>query len=114
MDNKENANCCDEMCQSKEDCFCKVAGVHLVKYGSDNPAFWKQKEPGRQLSVEIEGCSLLIDLDQEILIGDTYIAKRNGPWQILTCRKVYSGCVFSEEISYPFDLHECRKVISID
>lgn len=44
--------------------------------------------------------------------GDLYMAKRNRPWQLLTCAKVHEdGFVIPVEIAYCFDLHECFRVV---
>jgi hypothetical protein len=75
------------------------------------------------LKVEVEGLTLEVirvkydwmGIEGEILqTGDTYIAKRNGPWQILTCRKLSDDGTFviPQEKAYCFDTYECYKVIS--
>lgn len=50
--------------------------------------------------------------------GDTYIASRKGrPWKIGTVsEKLWDksqemGCIFASEMMYPFDWHECLKVV---
>src|SRR5690606_1138496 len=96
---QDDQECRDEICNSEKDCFCEMVGVHLVKYGCSNPMFWKQRDPGRREVLEFGGCRLLVDFDQEISPGDSSLAKRNGPRQILTCHKVSKGSVLAEEMA---------------
>lgn len=44
--------------------------------------------------------------------GDTYVAKRNLGWQLLTVHHVDQdlNCVISNEGVYPYDIRECLKV----
>lgn len=104
--------CDNPICNSNQDCFCDTLGVHLVKDGADNPSFWKQKEPGIQREIEFEGSKVLVDCQQEIKPGDLYLAERNTGLKLLTCAEVKNGCIFNKEGEYPYDLYECKKVIS--
>lgn len=85
-------------------------------------------------TIEFEGVALIVDLDAEIKPGDTYLAKRNTGWKLLTCKEVkYQACLGEEkcfawrsphnkekghpdyiipvEWAYPFDAWECYKVV---
>lgn len=49
----------------------------------------------------------------EIIPGDWYWAKRNGPARILKCRSVNdNGWVCSITASYPYDISECYRLRS--
>lgn len=64
--------------------------------------------------VELEGATILASSNAgNIIPGDTYIAKRNTGWKLLTCRFVANNAVFPIEIGYAFDEWECFKVIDI-
>ena len=65
-------------------------------------------------------------VDEEIQVGDIYIAERNIGPQLLTAKEIipvptaenglrFGGWVVPQEIGYCYDLHECVKVrIEID
>lgn len=67
-------------------------------------------------TIEFEGEKLkLSDKKNDIEPGDVYIAGRNTGPHLLTCRSVSSlGFIVPEENQYPFDIYECRKVLSIE
>ncbi len=55
------------------------------------------------------------EVEDEIRPGDTYFARRNGGPRILTANRIDKelGCIFPEENAYPYDLHECMKVVVV-
>ncbi len=65
---------------------------------------------------DVEGVLLTVDSSAEINPGDLYIARRNNPWQLLTCSEVHleKGFVVPKERAYPFDICNCKKVVAID
>jgi len=74
--------------------------------------FWKDNP---RMIVQLEGCEIQY-CTGEIEKGDTYIAERNRGVVLLTCREndKAEGIIFPVEMAYPYDTHECRKVVSID
>jgi hypothetical protein len=61
-----------------------------------------------------EGQEIEIDREAEIKPGDTYIAKRNTGWKLLTCKDVSPhGFINPIEREYNYDTHECIKVVKI-
>jgi hypothetical protein len=52
-----------------------------------------------------------ITSDEEIKPGDTYLAQRNGPPDLLTCRDFGDGFIIPEELAYCYDTWECIKII---
>lgn len=54
---------------------------------------------------------LCLDWETEIVSGDLYIAKRNTGWKLLTCKEVKNDIVFPVESAYPYNYHECVKVV---
>ena len=54
---------------------------------------------------------LKLCFDEEIKPGDMYIALRNTGPRLLTCLKVCDGYILNVEHEYPYDIHECVKVI---
>lgn len=67
----------------------------------------------REGQVEFEGLILVYSPD-EIAPGDVYLAQRNTGPKLLTCAFVKMGAVFPEETDYPYDLHECARVVLQD
>lgn len=63
-------------------------------------------------TIEFEGVKLKVDDKAKIVPGDIYLAKRNAGWKLLTCDYVKMGAIFPVENAYPYDIHECYKVIS--
>ncbi len=77
-------------------------------------------------TVEIEGiiCEVLSVAKTGIKPGDLYVARRNGPWKLFTCRAYHPydpetcadhhdfmcGLVIPVEPGYPFNDYECFKV----
>jgi hypothetical protein len=66
--------------------------------------------------IEIEFEGLKIKATQKRLEpGDTYIAKRNTGWKLLTVKKVENYIVHPMEYpAYSFDECECYKVIQME
>ncbi len=66
--------------------------------------------------IEVEGVVVTVNSGAEIKPGDFYIARRNNPWQLLTCSEVHleQGFIVAQEIAYPFDICNCKKVVAID
>lgn len=66
------------------------------------------------ITIELEGATIVADGAAKIEPGDTYIAKRNTGWKLLTCRFVDPNhWVMPVESAYSYDTWECAKVISI-
>lgn len=89
-------------------------------------------------TVQMEGCEVVIlnksdyscDEKDRLKPGDLYLAGRNGPLQILTCKVRYDEAeakrrhpdqanpvcrwIMPVENAYSFDLSECYKIVSID
>lgn len=66
---------------------------------------------------EFEGVTLTLSNERgDIAPGDLYIAGRNSGPHLLTARTINKedGWIGSHEPAYPFDIHECRKVLAID
>lgn len=64
------------------------------------------------VEVEVEDCCVDVT---GLESGEWYIAKRNQPWQLLTCKSVDDrGWVVPVEPAYCFDTWECFKVIGVD
>lgn len=63
---------------------------------------------------EIEGVPFTLVGDWRTLEpGDSYLAQRNSGLKLLTVKRVdvdKIGCVFPQEMAYPYDLHECFKI----
>ncbi len=61
--------------------------------------------------IDADGLVLTVS-HKDIEPGDTYVAKRNTGWHLLTCRAVDMGlgCVYNNEGAYPYDLRECLTV----
>ena len=57
--------------------------------------------------------SITIDEEAVIKPGDLYLAGRNTNIELLTCKRVglNGSCIFPEENAYPYDTHECIKVV---
>jgi hypothetical protein len=50
--------------------------------------------------------------DEDILPGDLYVAKKNGPLQLLTCKENNGSFIVPEEkYAYWFNVHYCLKVV---
>lgn len=68
--------------------------------------------------VEVEGCVLKVDPDPYMISsGDMYFTPgRNTGHQILRCRwhNKFTGVVFPDDHTYPYDTWECFKILSID
>lgn len=70
------------------------------------------------MEIEYEGMIVVTeDFSVEvtgILPAESYMAKRNTGWQLLTCLQVSpKGYVIPKENAYPYDLWECFKVKTI-
>lgn len=74
--------------------------------------------------LDLQGLRFRMDVDEkgeekEILPGDLYIAERNTGPQLLTADKIVKeesfcgGYVIPTTLNYPYDLHECVKVIEV-
>ena len=73
--------------------------------------------------IEVEGVKFKVETKTEhentIEKGDTYLAKRNTGWKLLTCKEHNreKGIVYPEMINglaqYPFDSGECYKVLEM-
>lgn len=65
--------------------------------------------------IEFEGTVCNCEGHENLEPGDIYLAKRNGPFQLLTVREINRelGYIHSVEQAYPFDLGECHKVLSV-
>jgi hypothetical protein len=63
--------------------------------------------------VTIEGVTFEFSQERPTSPGEIYIAERNGGPKLLTVDYVdhENGIVFPKERAYPYDLHECRKVV---
>lgn len=72
--------------------------------------------------LDLEGLKFRIDLDaegyeKEIQAGDLYIAERNTGPQLLTAERIVKedsmcgGYIIPTTNNYPYDLHECVKVV---
>lgn len=67
------------------------------------------------LSIELEGAKITADGSLAIQPGDTYIAKRNTGWKLLTCVSVDPRhWIQPKENAYCFDTWEAFKVLSIE
>ena len=50
--------------------------------------------------------------DEDILPGDLYVAKKNRPLQLLTCKENNGSFIVPEEkYAYWFNVHNCMKVV---
>jgi len=50
--------------------------------------------------------------DEDILPGDLYVAKKNMPLQLLTCKENNGSFIVPEEkYAYWFNVHYCMKVV---
>lgn len=60
-----------------------------------------------------EGVPLEVESGIYIEPGDTYLAKRNTEWKLLTCKehKKEDGYIIPVESEYPYDTHECFRVV---
>lgn len=72
--------------------------------------------------LELEGLRLRMDVDaggaeKPVVSGDLYVAERNTGPQLLTAKEVVSpedgslSYVIATTMAYPYDRHECVKVV---
>lgn len=61
---------------------------------------------------KIKNYTLNIDSGYELKVGDKYLAKRNGPWRILTVKEISDKhYIVPEEVGYSYDTWECYKIL---
>ena len=67
------------------------------------------------ITIQLEGTTITADYNIAIQQGDTYIAKRNTGWKLLTCAFVDTRhWIESKENEYSYDTWECAKVLSLE
>lgn len=70
-----------------------------------------------QQIIEIEGVELVCEFESSmkncLQPGESYVARRNGAWALLTCRYVdaWNYRVVAKERAYPFNVNECFRVL---
>jgi len=60
--------------------------------------------------IEAEDQGFELEWDTPIRPGDTYLAKRNTGWKLLTCSFLGEACIHPVEVAYAYDFSECVKV----
>lgn len=67
---------------------------------------------GRLVKI-FEGVLLEVESGIYIEAGDTYIARRNTGWKLLTCKehRKEDGYVIPVESEYPYNTNECLRVV---
>ena len=70
---------------------------------------------------EIEGCVVTVERASIVVTGplapgEMYVGERNTGPQLLVCREddIDNGWVMPTTIAYPYNRHECRRVVAID
>lgn len=84
------------------------------RYPSDYDSAWVLRALRAGRIVEVEGIPVrLIGEAENLQPGDLYVGARNTA-NLLTVKSIgYLGCVWPEEIAYPFNLGECVKVEAV-
>lgn len=84
----------------------------IIAYAKDRPEIiWHWG--GRLNRVDAEAQGFALAWGEPIRPGDTYLAKRNTGWKLLTCRDLGEACVYPVEMRYAFDFNECVKVVAV-